>query len=1331
VATRPIFVPDAKQLVRAVDVPFTWHAGFAISQQQKSIQALHEAGAKRGIDQILEISTKSSSDIGRRLSAFNLTLRLASNEHVAVECAYQASKVFARGGPYLDLLRTRASEAKADRRLRDSGNLVAFEFQGRRWPLQPPSAFYVWLYLLALQNHPELAERLLDYRGFTDIAFNPEKSVSNQAYAAAAYVALHRAGSLESVLAEPALLLQALSQGKTAVPVADMPLFARLAPAIVDEKKLGRSREQLRMSAQQKSGKTAQMPRVGNVANVRNRRGIITAVDEFDAKPEGRFHLVTVEYTDADGVADDRLIWEREPNAEVVPPSALPKVSTVPPMPPHEFDAMLRAARWSAMMPYVDPDAGGPLDRLPISAPFHGAIQIEDFQLVPLLKALRMPRISLLVADDVGLGKTIEAGLILKELLIRRRIRKVLVISPASLQKQWKQEMDEKFSLDFDVVDRQRTHKLRQDYGLDANPWRMFPRIVTSYYYLKQANVLEEFLSASRPAEGSPHLAWDLLIVDEAHNLTPAPFGEDSDLAKMLQIIAPYFEHKIFLTATPHNGHTRSFSGLLEALDPVRFTRTSEQFSEAEKTRIKDVVVRRLKSEINAVTNPPLFPNRGLEALELKLGPEEVALSAGADQFRKKVRKLIAGKSRGEQLAGAFAVEILSKRLLSCPASFADSWFRYLRGATEEITADATDVRAAESDIRAEIVSDEESEQRIAQAATTVGSWLKPLKASVDEEVENVTTALKSLGFKSDKPPLEANPKRDARLDTVTTWIDKNLRNANGWRADERLVLFTEYKTTLDYVKRRLREKYKDEGSAIRVLYGGMDNSDGEGTFEGIKAAFNDPRSAVRILVATDAASEGLNLQQSARYLLHFDIPWNPARMEQRNGRIDRHGQPRDVTIFHFTSDDDADLRFLSHVIGKVNAIREDLGSVAEVFDAALQERFIEGKEVKEVQLDLENREKNARGRAAVPRDKAAATKELSGEEEFRRLQALRDELDLDANTLRETLNVALGGNRLTQRPDGKWTLNMPVPGWETLIDDHLRVEIGGSKAVPSLVFDPEQLLEQVGPRKVFRSRNDTALLHLGHPLLHRALTTFARLRFSQTAGEARATRWTVRYGDVPNGADALVLLSIEELAVNELRETFHHWVETLPLIVKDGEMRRLEHSPAKVWRSDAVLAPKYESAREAWDDIEVPIRQLLDSRRTELTDQLQGVLSADGATAIKEERERFTSRQGEISKLIQQNTMDRLEREIQDLDAEIRQGFIFDPDNRLAQLKATKATKEDELQRRKTQYIELQKQLTSERARVLDHLLPKRYAMHAEAQVFPVAIEIRLPKGN
>jgi len=181
-------------------------------------------------------------------------------------------------------------------------------------------------------------------------------------------------------------------------------------------------------------------PSVGMMAIVRGkRRAVISEVRPFLGEDQV-LHVVRVEYKDDQFPLSEELIWEREPYRKLLEPTALPNASD-PPMPTDQFDALINASRWNALTPFLDPDAEGPLERMPICAPFHGAVQIENYQLVPLLKALRMPRVSLLIADDVGLGKTVEAGLILTELLLRRRLQRILIITPAALRLQWRDEM--------------------------------------------------------------------------------------------------------------------------------------------------------------------------------------------------------------------------------------------------------------------------------------------------------------------------------------------------------------------------------------------------------------------------------------------------------------------------------------------------------------------------------------------------------------------------------------------------------------------------------------------------------------------------------------------------------------------------------------------------------------------------------------------------------------------------------------------------------------------------------------------------------------------------
>jgi hypothetical protein len=200
-AERPVFVPvlGGAQLVQEVLVRFPWHPGLAASQKKKNVSELHQAAMDRGLGPLLEISSKSELEVGRRLSAFHLKLEI-EGETTTVECAFQGSKVFEHGGPFPDLFFKTSREAKGDPRIRESGRLIGFFFEGRRYPISPMTVFYDWLYFKALYPHRAwLAERS-EWKGFTDIEFNPDRSVNCQARSFAAFVSLMSRDALDDTM---------------------------------------------------------------------------------------------------------------------------------------------------------------------------------------------------------------------------------------------------------------------------------------------------------------------------------------------------------------------------------------------------------------------------------------------------------------------------------------------------------------------------------------------------------------------------------------------------------------------------------------------------------------------------------------------------------------------------------------------------------------------------------------------------------------------------------------------------------------------------------------------------------------------------------------------------------------------------------------------------------------------------------------------------------------------------------------------------------------------------------------------------------------------------
>ena len=317
-------------------------------------------------------------------------------------------------------------------------------------------------------------------------------------------------------------------------------------------------------------------PEQGQLVEVRQRRFLVTELRrsasvapaaELPPKPQ---HLVSLTSIEDDALGEElQVIWELEPGAAVHDKMALPEPVGFDE--PARLDAFLDAVRWGS---------ASVADTRLIQSPFRSGIEIEAYQLDPVVRAVQMPRVNLLIADDVGLGKTIEAGMVVLELMLRHRARRMLVVCPAALQIKWQDEMRDKFGLEFRIVNSALMRRLRRDRGLHAKPWTHFPRLITSLDFLKRDRPLRQFREVL-PAPGEPAYPrrFDVLIVDEAHNAAPSGRGKyamDSLRTEALHALSPHFEHKLFLTATPHNGYPESFSALLELLDQQRFAPRSE-----------------------------------------------------------------------------------------------------------------------------------------------------------------------------------------------------------------------------------------------------------------------------------------------------------------------------------------------------------------------------------------------------------------------------------------------------------------------------------------------------------------------------------------------------------------------------------------------------------------------------------------------------------------------------------------------------------------------------------------------------------------------------------
>jgi len=669
-------------------------------------------------------------------------------------------------------------------------------------------------------------------------------------------------------------------------------------------------------------------PEPGQLVEVRRRQWIVAEVMSSQlASMSTPQNAVTLSSIDEDGLGEElEVIWEIEPGAQIIERAGLPTITGQDDS--DTLDAFLDAVRWGAA---TNADRGF------LQAPFRSGVSIEDFQLDPLVRAIDMARVNLLIADDVGLGKTIEAGLIIQEMLLRHRARTVLIICPASLQEKWRVEMLEKFGLEFQIVDTSYIKQLRRDRGIHANPWTSHPRLITSMDWVKSGEGLRTMRDVL-PLHASYPRKFDMLVIDEAHNIAPAAganYALESQRTRFIRSISPHFQHRLFLTATPHNGYTESFTSLLELLDDQRFARNILP----DQKQLSQVMIRRLKSDLVDAEGQPLYAQRKLKTLPVAYTARERAIHAKLDEYCQS-RELSAEKI-GNEFGTAFVNQLLKKRLFSSPAAFASTLEKHIVSLTHGDQRSNKDkmadriLRKAILRVDEDYANDQEVENAQSEAIEEASRRARPLTADQQQMLDELRHWTQT-----------AKNQVDAKAKAVLDWIDANLKTNGQWN-ERRVILFTEYRTTHQWMQEILAS-YGYGGERLAILHGGIAQDEREK----IKAAFqtSPKESAVRILLATDAASEGIDLQNHCNCLIHLEIPYNPNVMEQRNGRIDRHGQrQKEVLIWHpVDSGENGKASIGGHgddilrALRKLESMRADMGSVNPVI-APQMSGLIEG----------------------------------------------------------------------------------------------------------------------------------------------------------------------------------------------------------------------------------------------------------------------------------------------------------------------------------------------------------------------------------------------------
>ena len=540
---------------------------------------------------------------------------------------------------------------------------------------------------------------------------------------------------------------------------------------------------------------------------------------------------------------------------------------------------------------------------------------------------LKLGRVRFLLADDAGAGKTIMAGLLIRELELRGLVERILIVCPANLTFQWQRELKEKFGATFQVI---KGHDIREQFGI--NQWLEQHRIITSLDLAKREDILP----------GLRQVRWDLVIVDEAHRMSAADESHKSLRYKLGELLRDTTDHLLLLTATPHKGDPQNFSLFLQLLDADAYADV-KSIREAMNRRRAPFYLRRTKEAMiyfperqpdGTWAAKPIFTRRIPHTVTFQIDGDEFALYQEVTQFIKRESRRAAEESNDPRArAIGFLMSLYQRRLASSAYAVRCSLEKRARRLEEALKRAHELAREAPPDLPDvdELEEMDEAErERVEQMIEAV------TLAKNNEQVRREVEELRQLAQKAQA--IEASGK-EAKLAKLNALLRERGFFDN---PDQRLLIFTEFKDTLDYLVAQL----KAWGFRVGFIHGGMKigSRNEPGTRLYVEQQFRE--GAIQVLVATEAAGEGINLQV-CNILFNYDIPWNPNRLEQRMGRIHRYGQRKDCLIFNFVAANTIEGRVLEQLLEKLQKIRDALDDdavfnvVGEVLTPAHIERVL------------------------------------------------------------------------------------------------------------------------------------------------------------------------------------------------------------------------------------------------------------------------------------------------------------------------------------------------------------------------------------------------------